>query len=173
MGATVSGIASPAALRALVDDTVSRIARELDGTTLCGLLLSALGGMRAGLARDAGYRAMRQFDDWLFENLTRRRLRRLAFGGPARVELPRGCGRARVPERARLMLANALDVVAARARAAAAPALLLVAADALLDALVDVVGGVPAFDALLRHLDLQVAADAFEASVSGSEVRLQ
>lgn len=169
----MSRIASPAALRALVEDTLRLVARELDAATSCALLLSALAGLRAELARESGYRAMRQFDDWLFENLTRRRLRRVAFGGPARVDLPEDSGGAPVPERARLMLGNVLDVAAVCARAAGAPAMVLVAADALVDALVETVGGVPGFDALLHILDRRIAADSDPVGVSGSEVRLQ
>lgn len=166
-------IATPAALRAQVEDTLRLVGRELDGTDSCALLLFALAELRAEVAREGGYRAMRQFDDWLLDNLLRRRLRRLAFGGAAEVPLPSAIGRVRVPQRARLMLKNVLEAAAASARASQAPALLLVAADALVDALVEAVGGVPGFDPLLRILDRHIAAEGEPAGISESEVRLQ
>lgn len=166
-------IATPAALRAQVEDTLRLVARGLDGTSLCALLLSALAELRAEVAREGGYRAMRQFDDWLLDNLIRRRLRRLAFGGKAEVTLPSGLSGATLPPRPQLMLKNVLEAAAACARASQAPALVLVAADVLVDALVETVGGVPGFDPLLHILDRHIAADGDPAEISGSEVRLQ
>lgn len=169
----VSPSVSPASLRALVQDTVWRASHDLDDPTGCALVLGELARMRADVLAAVGYRAMREFDDWLFANLTRRRLRQLHLGGRATVELPAGVEQAVVPARARWLLRNALDLVAAQARADGTPALQLMAADVLLDAAITRLGGVPSWGAVIGLLERRASCRDETAGVPESEMRLQ
>ncbi|GBD44828.1 hypothetical protein HRbin40_02319 [bacterium HR40] len=173
MPRAVSADVTPAALRALVHDTVHRALCGLDGRTGCALLIDALAAVRSELLTTDGYRAMRQFDDWLLDNLARRRVRRVSLGGPAVVPLPSGVERAVIPERNRLLLRNVLEVVAVHARSRGVPALHMLAVEVLVDALTDLVAGVPAWEVVIQLLDHHMPSDSESAGVPGTEVRLQ
>jgi hypothetical protein len=115
--------------------------------------------IRANVLEHAGYAAMRQVDDWLFESLSERRRQCLiSRGRVGDATLPEPGGGA---AGASIILCDAvLSCFFLNYEGGNAP--MLVAADNLLEALIASVEGLPAWGDLIDVLTAGIDEDAFE-----------
>ena len=120
-----------------------------DRAAVAGASVAGLQLVREAVSEHAGYAALRQYDDWLGEQLATRRRRRLRSGEGPGVILPLP---ADTPLRPIQIVREAVQSCFLLNGHAPGNALLLVASESLLDGIVDSVG-LPARDDLLAALD--------------------
>jgi hypothetical protein len=143
---------------ALVIDGALALARarhprgDVAAASLAGLAL-----VRNTVAEHAGYAAMRQYDDWLVEQLAERRRRRPAAAA-AVVELPAPAG---APWRPVQIVREAVQSCLLMNGHAPGNTLLLAASEALLDGVIADVG-LPDRDSLVTALDARPERDGDE-----------
>lgn len=136
---------------ALVIEGALAIARAShDAPAVAAASLSGLSLVRQAVSEHAGYAALRQYDDWLGEQLASRRRRHMRTGDAQGVALPEP---ATTPWRPVQIMREAVQSCFLLNGHADGNSLLLVASESLLDGVISSVGGFPDTDALLAALD--------------------